>query len=127
MRRALSLLTSRCAPSARPATSSFISSLAAPARAASSRAERAAALVGGPPAERSTYVNPRRVHPQWKPSTPQHPLWRPDSWMGAYYKLREADEAAMRNRDKLMGKRAPKRGRFIVSKVEDIERAYGLY
>ena len=62
-----------------------------------------------------------RAHPQWTSPPPKHELWRPNSWMGAYYKLREDDPAAMRNRDRLMQKKEPTRGRFIVSALERIE------
>ena len=59
--------------------------------------------------------------PQWKSPPPQHEYWKPTSWLGAYYKLREGDEAAMRNRDRLMGKRPAKRGRFIVNALDRME------
>ena len=63
-----------------------------------------------------------KVYPQWQPSAPQHGLWQPASWLGAYYKLREHDATAMRNRERLRGKRHPTRGRFIVGAIERMER-----
>jgi len=63
-----------------------------------------------------------RVYPQWSSPPPQHELWRPNSWLGAYFKLREDDPAAVRNRERLMGRRSPTRGRFIVGALERAER-----
>jgi ribosomal protein L19 len=71
---------------------------------------------------RGLAVPKHRVYPQWKSLPPQHQLWRPNSWLGAYYKLREGDEVAMRNCERLRGKRAPTRGNFIVSALERVER-----
>lgn len=48
-------------------------------------------------------------------------MMQPSSWLGAYYKLRESDAAAMRNRDRLMEKKEPTRARFIVGALERIE------
>ena len=72
--------------------------------------------------QRNLAVAKSKVYPQWKPQPPQHALWRPNSWLGAYYKLREGDAAAERNREKLKGKRSPTRGAFIVNSLERIER-----
>lgn len=41
--------------------------------------------------------------------------------MGAYYTLREHDDAAMLNRSKLRGKKPISRGRFIVKALNDLE------
>uniref|UniRef100_A0A7S2ITW8 Ribosomal protein L19 n=1 Tax=Haptolina brevifila TaxID=156173 RepID=A0A7S2ITW8_9EUKA len=64
----------------------------------------------------------RKVYPQWSSPAPQHEMWLPNSWMGSYYKLRENDPAAMRNREKLKSRRTPTVGRFIVNALERIER-----
>lgn len=63
----------------------------------------------------------RRVFPQWKETPALHELDRPKSWLGAYYSLREGDEAAARNREKLKGKRARSRGKFIVNAFEQLD------
>ena len=63
-----------------------------------------------------------RVFPQWTPGAPQHELWQPNSWLGAYFKLREGDSVALRNRERLRGKKSPSRGRFIMSSLERMER-----
>ena len=64
----------------------------------------------------------RRGVPQWTSPPPQHELWKPQPFLGAYYTLRPDDEAAMRNREKLKQKRESKRGRFIVDVLERTER-----
>lgn len=63
-------------------------------------------------------VKPHRIYPQWTSPPPQHELWKPNAWLGAYYKLREGDPAAERNRAKLMGKRTTRRGKFIISQLD---------
>ena len=68
-----------------------------------------------------THVKAHRVYPQWSSPPPKHDMWQPSTWLGAYYKLREGDPAAMRNRDRLMQKAEPKRGRFIVGALERME------
>lgn len=60
-------------------------------------------------------------------STPlqAHPYRVPQPWLGAYYTLREEGpmkcERALANREKLKGKNAPARGRFIVSVLEKLQ------
>ena len=47
-----------------------------------------------------------------------HPYRVPQPWLGAYYTLREDDPRAMANREKLRGRRAPARCRFIMGAIE---------
>jgi large subunit ribosomal protein L19 len=82
----------------------------------------AGALAAASRGLRSRSVPPHRIYPQWSPQAPQHELWRPSSWLGAYYKLREGDPAAEANQARLKGRRSPSRAAFIVDAVERIER-----
>ena len=66
-------------------------------------------------------MKPHRVHPQWTSPQPQHELWKPNSWLGAYYKLSEGDPARERSKEKLKGRRTPTRGNFIVKTLEERE------
>ena len=54
-----------------------------------------------------------------------HPYAAPQSWLGAYYTLRQEGplkcERAIANREKRKGKNAPARGRFIVSAIEKLQ------
>ena len=54
-----------------------------------------------------------------------HPYQAPQSWLGAYYTLRQDGplrcERAIANREKLKGKNAPARGRYIVSALEKLQ------
>jgi ribosomal protein L19 len=54
-----------------------------------------------------------------------HPYAAPQSWLGAYYTLRQDGplkcERAIANREKLKGKNAPARSRFIVSAIEKLQ------
>lgn len=70
----------------------------------------------------SRRIKPHQVYPQWSSPPPQHAFWKPNEWLGAYYRLRDDDPAAVANRARLMGKRTPRRGSFIVSAMEDNER-----
>ena len=58
------------------------------------------------------------IYPQWSSPAPRHELWQENSWLGAYYKLREGDPVADRNKAKLQGKRAPTRGNFIIQTLD---------
>lgn len=59
---------------------------------------------------------------QWVSPPAKHELMLQRPWLGAYYSLREGDKAAMRNRDRLMQKKEPTRGRLIVDLLDKIER-----
>lgn len=54
-----------------------------------------------------------------------HPYAAPQSWLGAYYTLRQDGplkcERAIANREKLKGKNAPARSRYIVSAIEKLQ------
>ena len=67
-------------------------------------------------------VPAHRVYPQWWSPPPKHEFARPNSWLGAYYSLREGDAAAMRNRERLKDKKAPSRARFILNTLDRHER-----
>ena len=66
-------------------------------------------------------VRPHRAWPQWSSPPPQHEYWQPNSWLGAYYKLREGQPVAEANKARLVGKKTPKRGNFIVGAMEAVE------
>jgi len=59
--------------------------------------------------------------PQWRWGDGGSPYAVPTPWLGAYYSLRDGDPAAEKKRDKLVGRRAPTRGRFIVGTVDQQE------
>lgn len=63
-------------------------------------------------------IKPHQIYPQWAPAKPQHEFMKPNAWLGAYYKLRDGDEAAQRNLAKLRGKQTPTRGNFIMKTMD---------
>ena len=66
---------------------------------------------------------PHRVHPQWTSPPPQHELWKPNSWLGAYYGIREDKGSAATKQQQLVGKKTTRRGRFIVGAMNSIEKS----
>ena len=55
------------------------------------------------------------------PVAAAHPYRVPQPWLGAYYTLREDDPRAIANREKLKGRRAPSRCRFIMGALEKLQ------